>query len=152
MRFQYDESRFKNAPVKSFQCLKCKAIFDVKNPALKEDTIPPMPGLMGVVPQKQILFSLAFLTGSKSSTSVELHSAKTIIGRDDGDIVTMDPETSQSHAMLEILEDGTIWLEDLGSTNGTFTNGSAISTRIQLSHQQEFTCGKSAFMILIEEN
>ena len=94
---------------------------------------------------------MAFISGPKSSTSVELTNSKTIIGRQESEINTLDPEMSRSHAMIEVLADGTVWLEDLGSTNGTFTNGAPISTRVQLFHRQEFSCGKSAFMILLEK-
>jgi pSer/pThr/pTyr-binding forkhead associated (FHA) protein len=62
----------------------------------------------------------------------------------------MDPETSRRHAMIEIMDDGTVWLSDLGSTNGTVTNGAPITVKSRLIDRQEFSCGKSAFMLLID--
>jgi pSer/pThr/pTyr-binding forkhead associated (FHA) protein len=80
--------------------------------------------------------------------AIELINPVTIIGRDEGEVTTMDPETSKRHAMIEIMSDGSVWIEDLGSTNGTFTEGQAVTNRVQLKNRQEFTCGNSAFMIL----
>ena len=96
-------------------------------------------------------FSLAYLSGPNASTVKQLESPQTLIGRDDGDVITKDPETSRRHAMLEIHSDGTVWLTDLGSTNGTFVDGVQIFGTLQISNRQEFTCGKSTFMLLIRK-
>jgi hypothetical protein len=94
-------------------------------------------------------FSLAFLTGPHASTARTLVTPVTIIGREEGDVIINDPETSRRHARIEIHSDGTAWLIDLGSTNGTFTGGKSIDAPTQLQDRQEFTCGKSTFMLLI---
>jgi len=93
---------------------------------------------------------LVSLTGPNASMAFELINIETIIGRDEGDIITNDPETSGRHARIEIMADGALWLSDLGSKNGTFTNGMALTGKIQLSDRQEFVCGKSAFMVRID--
>jgi predicted Zn finger-like uncharacterized protein len=97
-------------------------------------------------------FSLAYLSGPKASTVKVLESPQTLIGREDGDIITKDPETSRRHAMIEIHSDGTVWLTDLGSTNGTFVDGIQIFGTLQISNRQEFTCGKSTFMLLVRKD
>jgi hypothetical protein len=102
--------------------------------------------------QKKRGASLTFLTGPKSSSVVVLTNSRTVIGRDEGDIMTMDPETSRRHAMIEITNDGTVWITDLGSTNGTMVDGLPIASTAQLCDRQEFTCGKSTFMILIDKD
>jgi len=94
-------------------------------------------------------FSLAFLSGPQASMVHVLEGPRTIIGREEGDVVTRDPETSRLHALLEIHRDGTVWISDQQSTNGTFVNGERISGPVQLQGQQEFTCGNSTFMLLI---
>ena len=96
-----------------------------------------------------IRVSLAYLSGPQSSTVKVLDSYRTIIGREEGDVITRDPETSRRHATLDIHSDGTVWLTDLGSTNGTFVDGIQIFGTIQLVDRQEFTCGKSTFMLLV---
>jgi predicted Zn finger-like uncharacterized protein len=95
--------------------------------------------------------SLAYLSGPQASLVKVLDSCRTLIGREEGDIVTKDPETSRRHATLDIHTDGTVWLTDLGSTNGTFVDGIQIFGMIQLMDRQEFTCGKSTFMLLIRK-
>jgi len=151
MRFQYDETRFAGVHSKHFRCTKCNAVFDVPNPSLmkiKEVEQPqPEPVLTNGLNKNGI--RLAFLTGPKASMAIELLNARTIIGRDEADVMTMDPETSKRHAMIEIMGDGTVWLEDLGSTNGTYTNGGSITSRVKLVNRQEFSCGNSAFMLLL---
>ena len=95
--------------------------------------------------------SLAYLSGPEASRVKLLESSRTTIGREEGDVVTKDPETSRRHATLDIHTDGTVWLTDLGSTNGTFVDGIQIFGMIQLVDRQEFTCGKSTFMLLIRK-
>ena len=94
-------------------------------------------------------FSLAFLSGPHASTVQVLENPRTIIGREEGDVITQDPETSRRHALLEIHRDGTVWISDQQSTNGTLVNGERITGPVQLSTQQEFTCGNSTFMLLV---
>ncbi len=94
-------------------------------------------------------FSLAFLSGPYASTVRVLDKPMTVIGREEGDILTMDPETSRRHAQIQINPDGDVWLTDLGSTNGTFVEGVPVTGVVQLMDRQEFTCGKSTFMLMV---
>ncbi len=94
-------------------------------------------------------FTLAFLTGPHASTVQVLEQPQTVIGREEGDVITRDPETSRRHAVLEIHRDGTVWISDQQSTNGTLVNGERITGPVQLHSQQEFTCGNSTFMLLV---
>ncbi len=94
-------------------------------------------------------FSLAFLSGPQASMVHVLENPQTIIGREDGDVITRDPETSRRHALVEIHRDGTVWISDQQSTNGTLVNGERITKPVQLFSQQEFTCGNSTFMLLV---
>jgi len=94
-------------------------------------------------------FTLAFLTGPHASTVQGLDQPQIVIGREEGDVVTRDPETSRRHALLEIHRDGTVWISDQQSTNGTLVNGERITGPVQLLSQQEFTCGNSTFMLLV---
>ncbi len=96
-----------------------------------------------------IRFSLAFLTGPQASTVRPIRAPVTILGREEGDVIINDPETSRRHARIEIHGDGTAWLSDLGSTNGTVTDGKTIAGPTQLFDRQEFSCGRSTFMLLI---
>lgn len=97
-------------------------------------------------------FSIAFLSGPHASTVMVLNQPRILIGREEGDIVTMDPESSRRHAMIEIQRDGTAWITDLNSTNGVFVDGTLISGRVQLLDRTEFMCGRSTFMMMIRQD
>ncbi|MDR3673097.1 MAG: FHA domain-containing protein [Holophaga sp.] len=173
-RFQYADSRFQGAISKRFQCPKCATMFEVMNPLTSEATPPPMEAPTPLPPAPKptettsrrlrdamlassgetamppgIRYSLAFLTGPQASTVRALTAPVTTLGREEGDVIINDPETSRKHARLEIHADGTAWLTDLGSTNGTVTGGKAIDGPTQLLDRQEFSCGRSTFMLLI---
>jgi len=159
-RFQYDDARFKGVASKHFRCTKCENVFEFASPVQEMGAAPKESrdqtggharagGRAPLAAQGRSGTHLVRLTGPKASMSHELANHRTVIGRDEGDIVTKDPETSRRHAMIEITEDGTVWLSDLGSRNGTFTEGAAVTSRTMLADRQEFTCGKSAFMLRI---
>ena len=106
-------------------------------------------GIQGLGIPAGLRFSLAFLTGPQASMVHVLQGPETVIGREEGDVITQDPETSSRHALLEIHPDGSVWISDQQSTNGTLVNGERITAPVQLSSQQEFTCGNSTFMLLV---
>jgi pSer/pThr/pTyr-binding forkhead associated (FHA) protein len=96
-------------------------------------------------------FSLAFLTGPFASSVRVLEIPQTVIGREEGDVVINDPEISRRHAHIDIHPDGTVWLSDLGSTNGTFLGSAPIQEPTRLLDRQEFSCGRSTFMLLVRD-
>jgi predicted Zn finger-like uncharacterized protein len=172
-RFQYADERFQGARSKRFQCPKCSVVFTVQNPAVSQPPPTPM-GIEASEPKPtettsrklrdamlgsaefgeaamppSIRYSLAFLTGPHASTVRSITSPVTVIGREEGDVIINDPETSRRHAKIEIRSDGTVWLTDLGSTNGTVTEGKTIAEPTELLDRQEFSCGRSTFMLLI---
>lgn len=106
-------------------------------------------GIQGPGMPTNMRFSLAGISGPMASTVQVLEKPLVLIGREEGDVVTKDPETSRRHASLEIHQDGTVWLMDLDSTNGTFKDGQRIQGRVQLENQMEFTCGNSTFMLMV---
>ncbi len=97
-------------------------------------------------------FSVAFLSGPHASTVKVLDRPRILIGREEGDIVTMDPESSRRHAMIEIQNDATVWITDLNSTNGVYVDGAIIEGRAQLQDRMEFMCGRSTFMMMIRQD
>ncbi len=113
-----------------------------------KDQVHQLAGLKDSLPPG-MRFSLAFLNGPNASTVRVLDRPINIFGREEGDIITMDPETSRRHARLEVHWDGSVWLTDLGSTNGTFVEGKQIDGTVRIMDRQEFTCGKSTFMLLV---
>ena len=67
--------------------------------------------------------------GLRTGTTITL-SAPTVLGRDAGSGIRLDGDdfASSRHASIEPRQDG-VWVEDLGSTNGTFVNGARITAK-----------------------
>ena len=75
-----------------------------------------------------------------------LDSAQVTIGRAPENDVRLgdDDFTSARHARLEPRRDG-VWLHDLGSTNGTFVNGTRIARPRKLTHGDVIRVGETDF-------
>lgn len=67
----------------------------------------------------------------------------------DNDFIVDDPHVSRYHARLFYEADGTIFIEDVGSTNGTFVNGSQIQKK-RITHTDEIKLGNNYILPLIE--
>src|SRR3954452_1802645 len=69
---------------------------------------------------------LRVVNGPESGRVVGL-SATAVVGREEeADITLADDQVSRRHARF-VVENGTVLVQDLGSTNGTLVNGAAIS-------------------------
>jgi FHA domain-containing protein len=75
-----------------------------------------------------------------------IDSSPLLIGRDPENDVPLvrDEFSSGSHARFEPRKDG-VWLEDIGSTNGTFVNGDRVTTARKLSAGDVIRIGESDF-------
>ncbi len=66
--------------------------------------------------------------------AIRINTSPFTVGRRNGTALTIDnPSVSGNHAEL-ILEEGNLFVRDLGSTNGTFVNGMRITTPCKLKH------------------
>lgn len=74
-------------------------------------------------------FVVVTAPGLRAGSTIEV-SASTIVGRDAASGVSLDGDdfASTRHARIDPRPDG-VWVEDLGSTNGTFVNGDQIGSR-----------------------
>lgn len=91
-------------------------------------------------------FLVTMRTGPASGQSFPLEEESTV-GRDLAcEIPLSDPEISRRHARFFIRE-GNVYVEDLGSTNGTFLNGERIATPQQLRKGDVITLGESVAMV-----
>ena len=71
--------------------------------------------------------------------SIDWPPVKTPSGREQADVLIPDKTISRLHAQIEIVGDGTITVEDLGSTNGTQVNGERLTTAFpQNSHRGRY--------------
>lgn len=81
-----------------------------------------------------------------SASNAEVSNFPVTIGRgDEADICIRDTWSSRVHCRLEI-RDGQLWLEDLGSSNGTLVNGVRVSESLIQSGDQ-VTVGITTFRI-----
>ncbi|GHD12265.1 hypothetical protein GCM10007052_12920 [Halioglobus japonicus] len=75
-------------------------------------------------------------TGPLSGLSYPVH-GELVLGRSlDCDLAIVTPHVSRQHARLDEAEDG-LYIEDLGSSNGTVVNGKRASGRVRLRHDDE---------------
>lgn len=73
-----------------------------------------------------------------------------IIGREDGDLIIGDPEISRRHAVIRTGVAGGasgVEIEDLGSTNGTFVNGSRIDGPVALEDGVRVGIGDTVIVV-----
>jgi FHA domain len=70
--------------------------------------------------------------GLKKGSEIEV-ATTTVVGRDAGAGIRLDGDefASAQHARIE-LRNGGVWVEDLGSTNGTFVNGDKVKRKRRL--------------------
>ncbi|MBU6422786.1 MAG: FHA domain-containing protein [Chloroflexota bacterium] len=82
-------------------------------------------------------------TGPRVGERLPLRAASTI-GRDSGnDVVINDDAASARHALIQ-LADGSWWIEDQGSTNGTLLNGSRLARRERIRDGDVLDVGRVA--------
>ena len=89
---------------------------------------------------------LEVVAGAHPGASLPLLDGRTTLGRDDdNNIVLEDEKVSLHHAVISC-ETGTYWLEDLGSTNGTYLQqGERLAARHPLLAAEPFRMGNAIF-------
>lgn len=89
--------------------------------------------------------------GPNPSQEYPLVLSSNIIGREPiNDVVFPDPEVSRRHARI-VAQNNNYYIEDLGSTNGTFVNGRRISSVTRLSNGDIIDLGESIRLTFILE-
>ncbi len=69
-----------------------------------------------------------------------------LIGRSSEALPVTDTSVSRRHAELTP-DDGTWWIRDLDSANGTYVNGRRIAERVRLEPGDQVRCGSSLFIL-----
>ena len=91
---------------------------------------------------------LEVASGSAAGTVIEVED-ELVIGRQAAGAGTLgnDIEISRQHARIASDADGRYLIEDLGSTNGTYVNGSAIDSPVMLETGDRIEMGTSAVIV-----
>jgi hypothetical protein len=89
---------------------------------------------------------LSVETGPLSGLSFGVDDAVTLGRALDCDIAVVTPQVSRQHARL-FVEDGQLYVEDLGSSNGTIVNGRRIEERRALHHDDELRLHDIVFRV-----
>lgn len=95
---------------------------------------------------------LKILTGDKKGEVYPIEQNEVLVGREaTNDIVINDPAISRRHVRINIWN-GQIYLEDLGSTNGTYISGSPILGSQILQAGDVFGLGRELSLTIESEN
>jgi pSer/pThr/pTyr-binding forkhead associated (FHA) protein len=116
-----------------------------------QDPSPKAPNLQTVRPAPGRSFVLRFISGKYQGGEFPIVPEKQIIvGRSsDLDMVLVEDMVSRKHARIAMQQDQ-IWIEDLGSTNGTFVNGEKIK-RARLKEGDRVLIGTSILKLIASD-
>lgn len=102
-------------------------------------------------PKQKASLDIAIVGHLRVSGSMSLEApsplgqGKTVVGREDADIVAMDPSLSARHFEIEN-RDGEFFVRDLDSTNGTILNGETVVDSVRLQDGDRIEAGKTTFV------
>jgi serine protease Do len=92
---------------------------------------------------------LQFVSGAQQGQSALVAGDRFLIGRgSDCQLTLADGEASRRHAVLRPQDDGSVVLEDLGSTNGTYVNGQRIAGPVTLQGGERVRIGDTELNFL----
>lgn len=104
------------------------------------------PAGVGRVAPRRIVVLAAPESGPTTGTAIALQPRTTIGRADDNVIVVGDPVVSAHHAAIALRGDGW-WVEDLGSTNGTYVNDRPLVGPAPLASGDEIQVGPARFRV-----
>lgn len=94
--------------------------------------------------------SLVVIEGPAAGSEYELNKVSFVIGRsEDADLTLADEAMSGNHVAIELSSD-CFRVRDMGSTNGTLVNGSAVNCA-DLKHGDKISMGEHTLQYLLEK-
>ena len=86
-------------------------------------------------------------TSLKKGTVIPIRISVTIGRKEDNSVVLADQHVSGNHARL-IIKNNILFIEDLGSTNGTYVNDKRIAGKVKLFGKDDIKIGSTSFKVL----
>lgn len=90
---------------------------------------------------------LVVTSGPMRGSTLPLGSAGVVIGRSSSANLVLDDEFASSRHAQIVLQGGQWYLEDLGSTNGSFVGREAITTPVMLKSGSSFRIGQTTLEV-----
>ncbi len=90
---------------------------------------------------------LAIRSGEQTGRIIAVDKERFVVGRDeDCDLPVPDEKVSRKHASILKRDDGRTYLEDLGSTNGTYVDGRRVTEPQELSGNEQIKVGDTLLL------
>jgi type III secretion system YscD/HrpQ family protein len=124
---------------------------DITSPSLEESS--DLASLAMATPP-EARWMIKVITGPNAGAEFYMSRGKTyVIGKDPSlcDIIFQDLSVSRQHARLSVDETDQVFIEDLGSRNGTLVNGKTITGRELLASQDQVSLGTTSFLVIDRE-
>lgn len=137
--------------------------FSQEAPIEEQEEIPAPPSFIEEAPEISSLslkslpetrWMIKVVSGPNSGAEFHMQpGASYVIGKDPAicDVVFQDLSVSKQHAKISLDEASNVYIEDLGSRNGTLVNGAPISNKHQLSSQDMISLGTTTFLAIDRE-
>ncbi|HEX4839128.1 MAG TPA: type III secretion system inner membrane ring subunit SctD [Rhabdochlamydiaceae bacterium] len=122
---------------------------EVLPPSLMEE--PTDLTSLSVTSSPDARWMIKVITGPNSGAEFYMHKGKTyVIGKDPelSDIIFQDLSVSRQHARITVDESDMVYIEDLGSRNGTIVGGKMITDRHLLNSQDQIFLGTTSFLVI----
>lgn len=97
----------------------------------------------------QMQVGLKVIEGKQTGTLIPLNRQKFLIGREEDCQLRPNSDLVSRHHCVIAVDDFTVRIRDLGSTNGTFVNNQRITTQVVLKQGDLIRIGKLAFEMQI---
>ncbi len=102
---------------------------------------PPRPALEATIPA-----AIELVVDDGATITTRRLGRRILVGRaPSADVRIDDPRVSRLHARIEMRDDG-VYVEDLGSRNGTLVDGVPVVTSRQLASGDEITIGTASII------
>lgn len=102
---------------------------------------PPRPALDATIPA-----GIELVVDDGATIATRRLGRRILVGRaPSADVRIDDPRVSRLHARIEMRDDG-VYVEDLGSRNGTLVDGAPVVSGRQLTHGDEITIGTASII------